>query len=96
MTDVTIRIYFRDSAGKIEDAQQDYGLEDFGGALPAPGDTILYPGVRQGLDRRDPANRTIWSVVGRMFNPNDNKDYIALIVEARAPTPEEHDLLPSG
>lgn len=96
MNDVTIRIHYRGADGKIEDAQQGYGLEDFGGFLPAAGDTILYPSVQQGRDPRDAANRVIWTVVGRMFNPNDNMDCVALIVEERAPMPEEEDLLPSG
>ncbi|HMM73937.1 MAG TPA: hypothetical protein PKC22_17220, partial [Rhodocyclaceae bacterium] len=62
----------------------------------AVGDRILNPGVRQGLDRYSPANREIWTVVGRMFNPRDNEDYIALIVEERAPTPDEYSLLPGN
>ena len=96
MKDVTIRIYFRSSDGKVEDAQHDCELSNFGGVLPAVGDRILNPGVLQGRDRYDPGNREIWTVVGRMFNPRDNEDYIALIVEERAPTPDEYSLLPSN
>lgn len=94
MKDVTIRIYFRDSDGKANDGQEDYGLSDFGGLLPCVGDCILKPGVLQGLDRGRPNNREIWTVVGRMFNPRDNKDYVALIVEERPPTAGEYSLLP--
>lgn len=95
MSDVTIRIHIRQSDGEIVDTQSDFGLPDFGGVLPSVGDTILDPGVVQGRDRRDPFNRGIWTVVDRMFNPRDLKDYIALIVEVRGPKPGEHSLLPS-
>lgn len=94
MTGVTIRINYRNPDGKIEDGQQDFGLEDFGGVLPAVGDLILNPGVLQGLNRRDPANREIWTVVGRIFNPRDlGGEYIGLIVEVRAPTEADIDLV---
>ncbi len=96
MTDVTIRILHRQPNGTIEDGQHDFDLASFGGVLPAVGDMILDPGVIQGRDRRDPANREMWTVVGRLFNPRDNADYIALIVETRPPRPEERELLPGG
>ena len=96
MHNVTIRIYFRNSDGTVEDGQQDCGLQNFGGVLPAIGDRILDSGVPQGRDRRNPVNREIWTVVGRMFNPRDNEDYIALIVEISPPKAQEHSLLPSG
>lgn len=95
MADISIRLYYRRRDGTIEDAVQDIGLETFAGFLPAVGDTILDPGVTQGLDRYKPINRRIWTVVQRMFNPRDHEDYVALIVEERAPLPSEHDLLPS-
>ncbi|MEP9372564.1 hypothetical protein [Mesorhizobium sp. KR1-2] len=95
MNDVTIRIYFRSPDGAVEDGQHDFDFSSFGGVLPSIGDCILNPGVIHGRDRREPANREIWTVVGRVFNPKDNEDYIALIVEERAPTSQEYSLLPS-
>lgn len=83
MADVTIRIYFRDGAGKIEDGQQDYSLSDFAGVLPTRGDTIVNPGVVQGLDRQTPENREVWKVVDRIFNPRDLANYVVLVVEKR-------------
>jgi hypothetical protein len=61
----------------------EYGLEQFSGHLPAIGDTNLDPGVHTGLLRQDPQNRTIRTVVGRLFNPRDCEDVVALIVETR-------------
>ena len=86
MADVTIRIYFRDQAGMVEDGSQDYSLTDFAGFLPAIGDTIVDPGVLQGLDRTEPQNRDVWKVVDRIFNPRDMADYVVLVVEERKGT----------
>jgi hypothetical protein len=85
-TNVTIRIYFRHSDGRVEDGSQDFGLRDFAGVLPAIGDTILNPGVLQGLDRNQPANREVWKVVDRVFNPRDLANYVVLVVEERRGT----------
>ncbi len=81
-----IRILHRDQAGKVFDGGIDFGLEDFAGQMPAIGDTILNPGVPVGEDRHDPRNREIWAVVGRVFNPRDNGEYVSLIVESRSGT----------
>ena len=89
MSDLTIRICFRRKMGEIEDGQEDFGLSTFGGVLPSIGDTILDPGVAQGLDRQDPANRRMWTVLGRIFNPRDLENYVALIVDEHTPTKEE-------
>jgi hypothetical protein len=67
MADLTIRLHYRDKAGKVEDAQNDFGLESFGGQMPAVGDLILDPGVLSCLDRRDRKNRRKWTVVQRVF-----------------------------
>jgi hypothetical protein len=96
MAEMTIRICIRGSDGQIADAQLDCLLSDFAGVLPSIGDSYLAPGVLQGKDRSLPSNRQIWTVVGRMFNPRDNANYVALIVEERAPNPEEFSLLPGG
>jgi hypothetical protein len=93
MADLTIRLHYRDKAGKVEDAQNDLGLESFGGQLPMVGDLILDPGVTSGLDRRERKNRRMWTVMQRVFNPRDNADYIALVVEERQPTESEEPFL---
>ena len=78
-----IRILHRDTAGKAFDGSVDFSPEDFAGQVPAIGDMILNPGVPVGKQRDDPRNREIWTVVGRVFNSRDNKDYVSLIVESR-------------
>ena len=93
MKDVTIRFYHRDDKGKLHDDSEDFGLEDFGGVVPASGDKILRVGVPTGLDRNVVSNREITTVTDRYFNPRDNADYIALVVSTRAATPEEVDLI---
>lgn len=93
MFDAHIRIYFRESDGTLVDSQQEFGSESFAGIIPAIGDMIVDPGVLQGLDRHDPKNRSVWNVVGRVFNPRDMEDYVALIVEERVPNPHECSLL---
>lgn len=79
----SIRILHRDPAGKVSDGGVEFGLEQFAGQVPTIGDTILDPGVLQGQDRHMPQNRSIWTVVGRVFNPRDREDTVALIVESR-------------
>ncbi|WP_455181437.1 hypothetical protein [Azospirillum palustre] len=96
MPNVSIRLYLKQPTGQIEDGQQDFDLSSFGGFLPAIGDMILAPGVSASLDRRQLQNRHMWTVVGRVFNPRDNSDYIALVVEERAPTESESCFIPYG
>lgn len=86
MTDVTIRIYYRDAKGNVEDGQVDFGLSDFAGFLPSIGDTVVNPGVLQGRDRNRPEDREVWKVVDRVFGPRDMKGYVVLVVEERAGT----------
>lgn len=93
MSDITIRLYFREADGTLVDGQEDYGVESFAGEVPAIGDTIVRPGVPQGLDRHDPTNRAMWDVVGRVFNPRDLASYVALIVEERPPCPQEYGVV---
>jgi hypothetical protein len=89
----SVRIYHRQPDGKIIDAVHDVSLSDFAGSLPNVGDWILEPGVPTNLDRSDPKNRNFWVVIQRVFNPRDNEDYVALVVEDRKPTPAEYDLV---
>lgn len=93
MVDVQIRIYFRNADGALEDSQQEFGVESFAGVIPAIGDMIVDPGVLQGLNRHELANRRVWDVVGRVFNPRDMDDYIALVVEERVPNPHEYSVI---
>lgn len=81
--DVTIRIYYRQPGGEVEDAQEDFGLETFAGILPTIGDTIVNPGASAGIDRGDPLNRQVWTVVQRVFHPRDLPNYVVLVVEVR-------------
>ena len=78
-----IRILFRNPNGSVSDGGVEFGRDQFAGELPAIGDTIVYPGVAQGRDRTLPQDRQVWSVVGRVFNPRDREDAVALIVETR-------------
>lgn len=97
MITATIRIYLRSDTGDIEDMEQDFTVEDFGGVLPAAGDLILDPGVFAGQDRSDPENRRMWSVLRRVFNPRDNGGaYIVLVVQERDVAVTETGLLPIG
>jgi hypothetical protein len=93
MAQTSVRLYYRQSDGTLEDAQQEFDLSSFAGVLPAAGDLILDSGVLQGLDRSDPANRRLWCVVGRVFNPRDLEDYVALVVEERPPHPNEYAVM---
>lgn len=93
MTDTVIRLHYRTASNKIEDAQQDFDLESFGGIVPSVGDMILDPGVAVGKDRNDRNNRRMLTVVQRVFNPRDNQNYIALIVTERKPNLDEDALI---
>jgi hypothetical protein len=94
VADIVIRLHYRAANGKIEDAQQDYGLETFGGFLPAVGDQVLDPGAAAaGVDRTARQNRRMWTVVQRVFNPRDIENYVAQIVEEHTPTENEEALV---
>lgn len=88
-TDVTVRIYDQTERGDWTDWQQEYGLESFAGVIPSVGDLILKPGVLQGLDRRDPSNRMMMTVVQRIFNPRDLPNYVVLVVTEHVPQGRE-------
>lgn len=89
MTQPSIRIYERADDGTVTDLQQEFDLSSFAGQMPAIGDTIVVPGVLQGLDRHELANRRFWTVVERVFNPRDLEGYVALVVEERTPSRRE-------
>ena len=77
-----IRIPHRDTAGKVVDGVWT-SPQDFAGPVPAIGDVILNPGTPVEKKRDDPRNREIRTVVVRVFDSRDNKDYVSLIVESR-------------
>ncbi len=87
--EITVRLYEQTADGEWYDLQEDYGLEDFAGFLPAVGDMILKPGVLQGLERSDPKNRILFTVVRRIFNPRDLTNYVVLVVEEHVPNGRE-------
>lgn len=84
-----IRILHRDPNGLVSDGGITYGTEQFAGQVPMIGDTILDPGAPSGKDRNDPRNRTIWTVVARVFNHRDNENTVSIIVESRKGTLED-------
>lgn len=89
MTQPSIRIYERAADGTVTDLQQEFDPSFFADQMPGIGDTIVVPGVLQGLDRHELANRRLWTVVERVFNPLDLEGYVALIVQERTPTRNE-------
>lgn len=93
MTEPTIRIYRRMPDGSVHDGEEDYDRSAFAGQIPSIGDLILNPGVLTGVDRRQAQNREIWEVVGRIFNPRDLEDYIALVVETHSATDKDAGLI---
>ena len=89
-----IRILFQ-TGSTLEDRNEDYPVEHFGGTLPSPGDWILKPAVAAGADRRDPENRRIWEVIRRVYNPKDLAgEYVALVVKERLAKSADLELLP--
>ena len=96
MPKTAIRVYHHYDDEAFEDAREEYDLEDFGGILPAVGDRIVSPWVIEGRDRRDPANRSVYEVIHRYFQPVDSSTtdviYIILVVRDREATAEEADI----
>jgi hypothetical protein len=93
MSETQVRIYLRKQGGDIED-DGDFDLSYVGGILPSIGDKILNPCVAKDRDRKDASTRSMWIVVGRVFNPRDLSGHVALIVEKRPLSAEEKAFLP--
>lgn len=97
MPQTAIRLHYvtqdHDGHEVFEDAKEEYDLGDFGGVLPAVGDLIVSPWVVEGRDRRNPANRSVYEVLHRYFQPVDKSTtdliYIILVVGERAATWKE-------
>jgi hypothetical protein len=83
MSETIVRLHYKMADGTIMDAANEYELSDFAGVLPSVGDQMLDPGVRAAKDRARPKNRELLTIVSRVFNPRDNKNYVALICESR-------------
>ncbi|MCJ2031269.1 hypothetical protein MKK50_18035 [Methylobacterium sp. J-043] len=94
MSELTIRMHYLDCHGFVQESDEDYDLSNFAGFLPAVGDAILAPGVPQGLDRAEPANREMLTVVERVFNPRDLQHYVALVCKSRPANEGDRELLP--
>ena len=78
-----IRLLHQKDDGTIVDQQDEFNLAQFAGTLPSIGDIIVHPVVEVAKIRSEPANRTVLTVVGRVFNPKDMEGFIGLIVTAR-------------
>ncbi|MDE0201600.1 MAG: hypothetical protein OXK73_04105 [Rhodospirillaceae bacterium] len=72
-----------------------FSLSDFGGSLPATGESILSPLADGNADRSAPVNRTVWEVSNRYFLPHSapEKPLVALIVKQRPARDSERRLL---
>ena len=93
MSDVPlIGLFIEDSDGKRTPGGV-FSQADFCGTLPQIGDLIVDPGVIDGYDRNEPANRRLYAVVARYFRPQTDRPSIALVVRARAGTIQEIDQL---
>jgi hypothetical protein len=96
MQEVLIRLFDKQSDGKLKDSGNEYELREFGGQIPSIGDFIVDPGVLSGLNRDDPLNRTVMKVVARYFQPGNSDEKracIGLVVEERRGSKVEIDLL---
>lgn len=87
-SDSTIRLLNRREDGTIWDARRDCSQREFAGVFPSIGDQIL---SRSG--RNELRNRRLLTVVGRVFNPREKQDYVALIVGECVPTEAERVLM---
>lgn len=92
---VVVCLYFHSPSGTYQgESDMHYPLEDFGIA-PNIGDLIVDPGVPQGRDRTQPANRSVYEVKKRYFLPSDGKNpaFINLIVSERKGRKPEANIL---
>jgi hypothetical protein len=97
MPKTLIALFFKGRDGTYEKVD-DYDLEDLGGTVPMIGDLIVDPGVVQGRDRTDPANRDVHEVTARYFYPRTTDSasvLVGLLVTTRQGREEEINLLRS-
>ena len=62
MTKNLIRLFTREG-GCYVDLREESDISELAGTVPAVGDFIVDPRVPGGLDRKVPANRTIYEVI---------------------------------
>lgn len=93
MSDIAVRYYIRRSDGQLEDLSHEHDLSDFGGVCPSVGDRIVDQGAEINMNRNDPKNRQIHTVAARYFLAKGHRKYVALVIESRAATMDEIDLL---
>ena len=78
---------------------EEYDLADFGGVLPGAGDLVVDPAVDDGLDRREPGNRQVYTVVHRLplakSQVQGRSLYMVLVRRERAGQPSEADIVTS-
>ena len=72
-----------------------FSLSDFGGTLPAIGESIVSPWADGNADRQVPSNRRVWEVCDRHFLPQavPGQPLVALIVKERPAADGERRLL---
>lgn len=93
--ETVVRLFVQED-GACEWTREHYALEDLGGTIPSVGDLIVDPGVPQGRDRMEPANRRIYEVTARYFRPRTpGTPYVMvrLLVTERRGRPEELGIL---
>lgn len=94
MAATLVRIYIRKADGKLEDTSEAYEVSNFGGIIPTVGDKFLNPWTSEQTTRNDPGNREIYTVLERVFNPRDLKDYVVLICSVSPCDENDRELLP--
>jgi hypothetical protein len=92
MQDVTVRLFTQRESGRFESNYSDFNLSQFAGVLPCVGDQFLHPGLYAAGGPAELETRFILTVVGRVFNLDDNSNHVGLMVTERAPTDLESNL----
>lgn len=94
MTDVHVRLYYRNSKGETVDGGYDLDIaEDFGGIVPVVGDRFFDNLVLDGRDRNDPRSRRVLTVIERVFHVRDT-NLIALVVKEAPISKAEKWMMP--
>jgi|GEM_PF-2204725 len=78
-----VRVFRRSPIGRLVASGHEYSLSDFDGVLPCIGDSILSPGLKVPGSGDDYRNRTMWSVVDRVFDVEAKSCFVNLVVEER-------------
>ena len=78
-----VKIFIEEKDGMQWSNYGEFSIDELGGTVPQIGDTIVDPGVPDGLPRQNPENRDFYEVRKRYFSPLEGQQYIALVVEKR-------------